>query len=207
MRRVHGPERRQRFPSTVKFLERLYGALRFTSSDLYAALHRGDAERPVTTTVATPSEAGLEAVSRTLEGGGAALPAQAGKVVIDPEKLARARASTHAVSKILADVFVDDHQAAQGPTVDDAEKQAGTTTGSAIPGLDAAHATLLSIVMDSGSLERKAFEARAKELRLLADGAIEHINDWAFDRFDEPLIEDGDGGDARFASPRPRTVK
>ena len=46
--------------------------------------------------------------------------------------------------------------------------------------------------MDSGALERRTFEARAKELRLLADGAIEHINDWAFDRFDEPLIEDGD---------------
>jgi hypothetical protein len=179
-------------PSTVKFLERLYGALSFTSSDLYAAIHRGDAERPVTTTAATPSEAGLDAVGLALEGGGAALPAQAGKVVIDVEKLARARASTHAVSKILADVFADDHQAARGQAVDDVEKRAGATKGSTIPGLDAAHATLLSIVMDSGSLERKAFESRAKELRLLADGAIEHINDWAFDRFDEPLIEDGD---------------
>jgi hypothetical protein len=27
---------------------------------------------------------------------------------------------------------------------------------------------------------------------LLPDGAIERINDWSFDRFDEALIEDGD---------------
>ncbi|MGT2504760.1 tellurite resistance TerB C-terminal domain-containing protein (plasmid) [Bradyrhizobium guangxiense] len=29
-------------------------------------------------------------------------------------------------------------------------------------------------------------------MRLLADGAIERINDWSFDRFEEPLLEDGD---------------
>ena len=26
----------------------------------------------------------------------------------------------------------------------------------------------------------------------MADGSLEEINEWAFDRFDEPLIEDGD---------------
>jgi hypothetical protein len=29
-------------------------------------------------------------------------------------------------------------------------------------------------------------------MRLLPDGAIERINDWSFDRFEEALIEDGD---------------
>ena len=29
-------------------------------------------------------------------------------------------------------------------------------------------------------------------MKLLASGAIDHINEWAFDRFDEPVIEDGD---------------
>ena len=41
-------------------------------------------------------------------------------------------------------------------------------------------------------MTRSEFERRAKEMRLLPDGAIERINDWSFDRFDEPLIEDGD---------------
>jgi hypothetical protein len=29
-------------------------------------------------------------------------------------------------------------------------------------------------------------------MKLLADGAIDQINDWAFDQFDGPVIEDGD---------------
>jgi hypothetical protein len=28
-------------------------------------------------------------------------------------------------------------------------------------------------------------------MKLLAEGALERINDWSFDRFDEPLLEDG----------------
>lgn len=178
--------------STVKFLERLYGALHFTSSDLYAVLHRGDAERPASASPGTPTEAGLDAVNRTMEGDRAAVPSSSGAVVIDPERLARARESTNAVSKILAGVFMDDHPAAKVKTVDEAPQQAEETNGSAFSGLDASHATLLSIVIDKGSLERKDFEARAKELKLLADGAIEHINDWAYDHFEGPLIEDGD---------------
>lgn len=174
-------------PPTVKFLERLYAALRFTSSDLYAALHRGDAERPA----ATASKAGLDAVSRAL-GDGASPPAGTEHIVIDPEKLALARASTLAVSKILADVFVEDTPAAAVAPVADAKKQSAPRGGSVFPGLDAAHADLLSTLVDAGALERKAFEARAKELRLFADGAIDHINDWAFDRFDEMLVADGD---------------
>jgi hypothetical protein len=40
---------------------------------------------------------------------------------------------------------------------------------------------------------RVDFAAIAKSLRLLPDGAIERINDWAYDQFDERLLdEDGD---------------
>jgi hypothetical protein len=41
-------------------------------------------------------------------------------------------------------------------------------------------------------MTRVEFEQIAKAVRLLPDGAIERINDWSFDRFDEPLIEEGD---------------
>jgi hypothetical protein len=41
-------------------------------------------------------------------------------------------------------------------------------------------------------MDRRRFEETARGLRLLPDGAIETINDWGFERFDEPLIEDED---------------
>jgi hypothetical protein len=175
-------------PATVKFLERLYGALQFPVSDLYAALHRGDADRP--SAGSTPQEVGVDANRKQLEGRGPGPAPRAGEVLIDIEKLKRAREATHAVSKILADVFTDDQSASPAPEAESPDRQTATNCFG-LPGLDAAHATLLWIVVDNGSLERKAFEASAKELKLMADGAIERINDWAFDRFDEPLIEDG----------------
>ncbi|MNE33427.1 hypothetical protein D3C80_1270960 [compost metagenome] len=72
-----------------------------------------------------------------------------------------------------------------------------TTTPARFEGLDAAHADLLGAVIDGGGLDRGTFDARAKALKLLPDGAIETINDWAFDRFDEPILE----GDDDLTSP------
>jgi hypothetical protein len=63
---------------------------------------------------------------------------------------------------------------------------------SAFDGLDAGHAELIKFLETKGEVARPEFESRAKALRLLPDGAIERINDWSFDRFDEPLLEDGE---------------
>jgi hypothetical protein len=65
-------------------------------------------------------------------------------------------------------------------------------TNGSLVGLDAAHAELVELLEIKGSLPRAEFEQRAKDLKLLPDGAIERINDWAFDRFEEALLEDGE---------------
>jgi len=59
-------------------------------------------------------------------------------------------------------------------------------------GLDASHGALLSAVLDAGTLPKSEFERLTKSMKLLASGAIAYINEWAIDRFDEPVIEDGD---------------
>ena len=43
-----------------------------------------------------------------------------------------------------------------------------------------------------GRLSREAFEARARELRLLPDGALDTLNEWGFDTFDESILEGED---------------
>ena len=43
-----------------------------------------------------------------------------------------------------------------------------------------------------GTISRSEFDQRAREMKLLSDGALERINDWSFDHFEEPLLEDGD---------------
>ena len=59
------------------------------------------------------------------------------------------------------------------------------------------HANHAGLGSCGGGLDRGTFEARAKALKLLPDGAIETINDWGFDRFDEPVLE----GDEDLTSP------
>jgi hypothetical protein len=62
----------------------------------------------------------------------------------------------------------------------------------ALKGLDGPHTELLELLELRGAMSRSEFDRHAREMRLLPDGAIERINDWSFDRFDEALIEDGD---------------
>ena len=178
-------------PASVKFLERLYGALQFLPGDLYSALHRGEADIAPTASQSAHQASSFGAGGPNVEGQAASPSGRHGEVVIDIAKLTRAREATHAVSKILADVFVEDPAAEPATQSNGVEKQPASN-GSVITGLDPAHANLLSIVLDDGPMEKKTFEAHAKGLKLMADGAIEHINDWGYDHFDEQVIEDGD---------------
>ena len=59
-------------------------------------------------------------------------------------------------------------------------------------GLDAAHAGLLSALLEHPSWTRAEYEVLAAGRRLMPDGAIEIINEWAYDRFGGPILEDGE---------------
>lgn len=151
--------------SEVKFLERLYTALGLDPNDVYAALHRQEAtSEPPTTT--QPG------------------PIANGKIVIDRERLERLRSETNAASNLLADIFKDDEADHASPIV--------VSEPSAFPGLDADHAAIVQQLVAEGSLTRPVFDELARQHRLLPDGAIETINQWAFDQFDEPILEDDD---------------
>ena len=94
------------------------------------------------------------------------------------------------LTNLLSSVFVQEVEAIQ--PAPSASVEAATANGSAYPGLDSAHSALVAQLLGHGPLPRAEFDARAKALNLMADGALEEINEWAFDSFDEPLIADGD---------------
>ncbi len=170
-------------PETVKFMERLYAALKFLADDLYSALHRVQSE-PASNSGLRPSS------SQPTAEGSTPMLSKPGEVTIDPERLARIQEETHAVSSLLSSVFAQEVEAIR--PAPSASVEAATANGSAYPGLDSAHSALVTLLLDQGPLPRAEFDARAKALKLMADGSLEEINEWAFDRFDEPLIEDGD---------------
>jgi tellurite resistance protein len=172
-------------PSEVRFLERLHKTLGLPQNRVYSELHRANSRRdePVSISVevreagiAIPREASLAATEL------------ASGIKIDAERLARTQRETAAVSNLLASIFEEetaplDVEASRSPEVDE----------TALDGLDRPHTELIEMLELRGAVARAEFDQRARAMKLLPDGAIERINDWSFDQFDEPLLEEDDG--------------
>lgn len=175
----------------VRFLERLHKALGLPKERVYSALHRASPQQGADEPVAISREVRAEGVPIPVsEKPPAALPEStrpeaALTIRIDAARLARTQRETQTVSALLANIFEEDEPSPPEPAA-----VAPVATGS-LDGLDAAHTELVELLEIRGSLPRSEFEQRAKDLKLLPDGAIERINDWAFDRFEEAIIEDG----------------
>lgn len=170
-------------PDEVKFLERLYKSLGFPVEAAYSALHRGAVVIDDLVTVAP----------ETRQPGVAIPPMDSDRrrrqgLAIDQARLERIRSETSAVSALLAEIFTEDEPPAPAPPAG----PVGTDGHQGFAGLDAAHRQLLAGLLAADGMDRAAFDEAARRLRLLPDGAIETINDWGFDRFDEPVIGDDD---------------
>lgn len=64
---------------------------------------------------------------------------------------------------------------------------------SIIKGLDAAHSDLYSNLIEKEEWSAAEVNTMCQTLGLMLSGAIETINDWAFDNIDAPVIEECDG--------------
>lgn len=164
----------------VKYLERLYKALGLPPAEVYAALHRGAGGRDEPVTVAEAQPDPGSPVPRPQ-------PAEPAGLAIDPARLGQVRAQTQAVSSLLSQVFSE--EPAPTPVAAPIDEAPRPTP---YAGLDAAHAQLLHRALSAEGVSWADFEDEARRLRLMPDGALETLNDWAFDRFDEPLLEPGE---------------
>lgn len=163
----------------VAILEAIYDKLEVPRRTLYTTIH---------TSVAALAVPAVEPVTVSAEASPAVhsipRPPQPAKAGLDEERLQRVRTETERVSSVLADIFAEeDDTLPVRPAVeaDPAEPFAG---------LDKTHAAFLKVLSTKPSWPRDAFESAAREAGLMPDGALEVINEWAFEQFDEPLIED-----------------
>jgi tellurite resistance protein len=169
-------------PDEVRFLERLHKALGLPKERVYSELHRAapKADEPVAVSEER-RQAGIPIPKEPV-----APPDHAARVRIDAVRLARTQRETAAVAELLANIFEEESTpvAVETPV-------ASAAKGAAFEGLDGPHTELLELIELRGSVPRVEFDERARAMKLLAEGALERINDWSFDRFDEPLLEDG----------------
>jgi hypothetical protein len=162
--------------SSLPFLERLHEVLEVERSHLYGAVHAASGE---------PGP-GRRAPDGRKPAVAADPPAPRGPVTLDPERLSRLQAETAAVSEILAAVFAEEEAPKPAPPV------AADLPDSRFKGLDAKHSGLAASLVTRPEWTRAEYEALVRGAGLMPGGALDTINEWAFDAMGEALAEDGD---------------
>lgn len=153
-------------PGEVKALAKIYGLLGLDTARVYTDLHElglsEDDTGPVSVRPAAPAPVGYKVPDAPVSASTA--------LVLDPERVRSKMAETAAVGAILRGVFAtDDEPAVVSPAA------------AAVAGLDAAHSEFLRTLAARTTWRRAELEAGAARLRLMLDGALELINERAFD--------------------------
>jgi hypothetical protein len=170
----------------IKVLEKTYKTLGFSKDDLYRNLHElgAQADEPPVVARGTPARGVPIRPQKPID-----RPQRTG-ITLDKKRVAKIQAETTAVKSILDQVFNE-------PAADEEPEAPPMTmpvvsSDPAFEGLDARHASLLSEIISRDVIEQAAFAELARKHGLFADGAIEAINEWSFERFEEALLDNGE---------------
>lgn len=156
-------------PEEVKFLEKVYKALGVESKRVFSDIHAaGSGSAPVSTIRA--DKQGFR---------------------LDAERIATLQEDTIRVSALLSKIFAEETDNASAPPMPALEAEP-EGEGNAPLGLDQDHSALLRLLLSRPEWTRAELADAAADLDLMLDGAMEQINEAAFDAFDEPLFEGED---------------
>jgi len=160
----------------VKLLEQIYRILDLEPQLLYSHLHIGqqlDHNADARVDIGRDGESGY---------------------TVDSARLEALRRETDQVSALLAGVFTEEES--PNPLQPEALNHDLETGESAqnglLPGLDPKHQQFLAEILHQASWTREELQVMAGRLQIMLDGAIERINDAAFDLLGEPITEGDD---------------
>ena len=161
----------------VACIEKIYKALGIDPGLVYADLHAGDV-----------SDGPVRVKPAEREVPGEQIPHEPENKVapLDAARIAAIRSDTERVSSVLGDIFSTDEEAEN-------EKMPDATQSSELEGLDQEHATLVKRLIQREHWSEGEVADLASELELMTSGAIETINEWAFENCDDALIEEYEG--------------
>ncbi len=173
----------------LKLLSRIYPLLGLEAQAVYSDVHAlasaeapplPAATEPVTVRPAGPAPAGFPIPPPK-----AARPASG--ITLDPRKVQAKLAETEAIAGVLEGIFSEEEEKPVRAAV---SPPAGPVAGPPpLAGLDPPHSAFLRRLAEKASWERMELEKLAGELGLMPDGALEIINESAFERCGAPLVE------------------
>lgn len=162
-------------PVEVKMLEKVYRALGVESKKVFSDVHAIAAGVRPPPSTAVKSEAGVR---------------------LDPARIAELQRDTERVSALLANIFVEaESAAAASPVPEPEEAEPGPDTAvvsKGLMGLDEAHSGLARMMLSRPEWSREDLMDIAGDLDLMLDGALEHINEVAYDVHGIPMFEGDD---------------
>lgn len=164
-------------PAEVRMLEKVYPLLGLDRNEVFAHIHGlSTAESS-----AAPHE--------TFSPPAAALSHSPEKqdFALDMGRVEARMRETAAVTELLGSIFATDEAATGAPA-----PSAPPADVDLIEGLDAAHSRLLRELPSQATISREELELLASTHGVLPDGAIETVNERAFEACDEPLFEGDD---------------
>ena len=110
---------------------------------------------------------------------------------LDPARIAALQKDTEAVSALLSGIFKE--ESPPEPVFAEAEPEGDVEpTPSGLLGLDEAHSALARLLLSRPEWTKDELGDAAADLDLMLDGAIETLNEAAFDLHDVPFTEGED---------------
>ncbi len=173
-------------PAETDLLGRLFDLLGLEKADAYSQAHA-----PSTEHLTHMRTEGAQAPDYSLPRQSPPDSRSAGAVVLDPELIKARLAESARAASYLAEIFAED-DAAPYAAVTALRPSGIVSPESQAAGLDTAHNALLSRLASQPSWTRDDFGRVAAELGLLPDGALEALNDAAFEAVGEPVCEGSD---------------
>lgn len=163
----------------VACIEKIYKALGIDAGLVYADLHAGDV-----------SDGPVRVRAAEAEAPGEHIPAEPNvrSTALDAARIAAIRSDTERVSNVLGEIFAADDDASD-------EVPHAHALPSSLAGLDHRHAALVDLLAQREHWTQQEFADIAGKQGLLPSGALEAINEWAFEKFDEALLDEYDGYD------------
>jgi len=164
-------------PKEIKQLEKLYTTLGLDKKQVISDIHTlAVANAPVTVGLRDPES-------------GFSIPCAVTEFSLNEALIKLREEETQQVKGVLENIFVD--QVEGGYEQEDISPNA-LSADTLLAALDQAHQKLFNKLITQEAWDKASLHEICKELGLMADGAMEVLNEWAFDNVNAPLIEDGE---------------
>lgn len=161
-------------PKEIKAIEGLYKVIGLESESIYADLHTLiNSDEPKT--ILFPREKEKEFAIPP--------PKRDQPVVLNVDRINTLISDTAQVSALLSDIFNEQEMVEE-------LSQDNSSSDNVIEGLDSDHLALLHELLRQESWSKSEYAALVSQFRLMPEGAIETLNEWAFDLFEDILIDE-----------------